>query len=106
MTVKNRFAVAPLSLPSLYGLYGEFNADGLAFYEARARGGFGLIFTEAFHPYTETDPIHPYDTKPPMKAPKAFMRAAVEMNERLDAYGTKMVPQISIGYVGRDSSTL
>ena len=102
MTVKNRFAVAPLSLPSLYGPYGEFNADGLAFYEARARGGFGLLFTGAFHPYTETDPIHPYDTKPPMKAPKAFMRSAIEMNERLDAYGSKMMPQLSLGY-GRNT---
>lgn len=102
ITVKNRFAVAPLSLPSLYGPYGEFNADGLAFYEARARGGFGLLFTGAFHPYTETDPVHPYDTKPPMKAPKAFLRAAVEMNERLDAYGAKMMPQISMGY-GRNT---
>ncbi len=102
MTVKNRFAVAPLSLPSLYGPYGEFSADGLAFHEARARGGFGLLFTSAFHPYTETDPVHPYDTKPPMKAPKTFLRAAVEMNERLDAYGTKMIPQISIGY-GRNT---
>lgn len=102
MTVKNRFAVAPLSLPSLFGPYGEYNADGLAFYEARARGGFGLLFTGAFHPYTEADPVHPYDTKPPMKAPKAFMRSAVEMNERLDAYGTKMIPQISMGY-GRNT---
>lgn len=43
MTVKNRYAVAPMGSTSLYNSRGEYNEDGLAYYTERARGGFGLI---------------------------------------------------------------
>ena len=84
--IKNRFAAGPLTLPSLYGPYGEFSLDGLAYFEARAKGGFGLIFSGALYPDAEIDPVHPYDSKWPMKAPKEFMRTAKELNERLSFY--------------------
>lgn len=99
---KNRFCMAPLTLPSLFGPFGEFSADGLDYFEARARGGFGLIFTGAFHPDTQVDPVHPLDNKQPMKAPGAFKRSAVDLLERLDAHGARMIPQISMGY-GRNA---
>lgn len=102
LTIKNRFCVGPLTLPSLHGPFGEFSADGLAYFEARAKGGFGLLFTGAFHPDTLVDPVHPLDSKQPMKSPKAFMRSAIELLERLDAYGAKMIPQVSMGY-GRNA---
>lgn len=95
--IKNRFAAGPLTLPSLYGPYGEFSLDGLAYFEARAKGGFGLIFSGALYPDAEIDPVHPYDSKWPMKAPKEFMRTAKELNERLSFYNAKMFPQISMG---------
>ena len=90
LTIPNRFCAGPLTLPSVHGPFGEFSQYGLAYYEARAKGGFGLIFTGAFHPDTLVDPVHPLDSKQPLKAPKAFQRSAVELLERLDAYGTKM----------------
>ncbi len=102
MTIKNRFCVGPLTLPSLHGPFGEFSPDGLAYFEERAKGGFGLLFTGAFHPDTLVDPVHPLDSKQPLKAPKTFQRTAVELLERLDAYGAKMLPQVSMGY-GRNS---
>lgn len=102
LTIPNRFCAGPLTLPSVHGPFGEFSQDGLAYYEARAKGGFGLIFTGAFHPDTLVDPVHPLDSKQPLKAPKAFQRSAVELLERLDAYGAKMLPQVSMGY-GRNA---
>lgn len=102
MTIQNRFCAGPLTLPSLQGPFGEFSPDGLAYFEARAKGGFGLLFTGAFHPDTLVDPVHPLDSKQPLKAPKTFQRSAVELLERLDAYGTKMLPQVSMGY-GRNA---
>lgn len=101
MTIQNRFCAGPLTLPSLQGPFGEFSPDGLAYFEARAKGGFGLLFTGAFHPDTLVDPVHPLDSKQPLKAPKTFQRSA-ELLERLDAYGTKMLPQVSMGY-GRNA---
>ena len=102
MTIKNRFCAGPLTLPSLSDPVGAFSPDGLAYFEARAKGGFGLIFTGAFHPDVLVDPVHPLDSKQPLKSPKAFMRSAVELLERLDSYGTKMLPQVSMGY-GRNA---
>ncbi|MDO4825042.1 MAG: hypothetical protein Q4A80_02995, partial [Bacillota bacterium] len=102
LTIKNRFCVGPLTLPSLHGPFGEFSENGLAYFEERAKGGFGLIFTGAFHPDTLVDPVHPLDSKQPLKAPKSFQRSAVELLERLDAYGAKMMPQVSMGY-GRNA---
>ena len=102
LTIKNRFCAGPLTLPSLHGPFGEFSADGLAYFEARAKGGFGLIYTGAFHPDTLVDPVHPLDSKQPLKAPKTFQRTAVQLLERLDAYGARMLPQVSMGY-GRNA---
>lgn len=102
LTIKNRFCAGPLTLPSLHGPFGEFSPDGLAYFEERAKGGFGLIYTGAFHPDTLVDPVHPLDSKQPLKAPKTFRRTAVELLERLDAYGAKMLPQVSMGY-GRNA---
>lgn len=102
LTIKNRFCVGPLTLPSLHGPFGEFSQDGLAYFEERAKGGFGLIFTGAFHPDVLVDPVHTLDSKQPMKSPKAFMRSSVELLERLDAYGAKMIPQVSMGF-GRNA---
>lgn len=102
LTLKNRFCAGPLTLPSLFDPQGAFSPDGLAYFEARAKGGFGLIYTGAFHPDVLVDPVHPLDSKQPLKAPKAFQRSAVELLERLDAYGAKMLPQVSMGY-GRNA---
>jgi len=101
-TFKNRFCVGPLTIPTVFGPFGEFSPDGLDYFEARARGGFGLIFTGAMHPDVLVDPVHPLDHKRPMKAPGSFKRSAVDLLERLDSYGAKMIPQVSMGY-GRNS---
>lgn len=102
LTLKNRFCAGPLTLPSLHGPFGEFSPDGLAYFEERAKGGFGLIYTGAFHPDVLVDPVHSLDSKQPLKAPKAFQRSAVELLERLDAHGAKMLPQVSMGF-GRNA---
>ena len=36
LTIKNRFCVGPLTLPSLHGPFGEFSENGLAYFEERA----------------------------------------------------------------------
>lgn len=102
ITIKNRFCAGPLTLPSLFGPFGEFSSNGIEYFEARARGGFGLIFTGAMHPDQQVDPVHPYDSKQPLKSPAAFKRSAVELLERTEAYGCKIFPQVSMGY-GRNS---
>ncbi|WP_279351434.1 FAD-dependent oxidoreductase [Erythrobacter litoralis] len=50
-TLKNRVVMAPMS-SSLGGADGRVTADQIAFYQERARGGFGLIVVE----FTNVDP--------------------------------------------------
>lgn len=51
LELKNRVVMAPMST-SLGGLDGQVTADQIAFYQERARGGFGLIIVE----FTSVDP--------------------------------------------------
>ena len=51
LTLKNRVVMAPMS-SSLGGEDGRVTADQIAFYQERARGGFGLIVVE----FTSVDP--------------------------------------------------
>lgn len=95
--IKNRFCVAPMQLGSLMGPYGEFSDTGIAYYEERAKGGFGLIITGAMMSDMEVDPFSSVDGKAPLRAPNTFLRTAYEMLERLSAYDCKMFPQITMG---------
>ena len=45
LTIPNRFCAGPLTLPSVHGPFGEFSQDGLAYYEARAKGGLRPDFS-------------------------------------------------------------
>lgn len=51
LALKNRVVMAPMST-SLGGVDGAVTADQIAFYQERARGGFGLIIVE----FTSVDP--------------------------------------------------
>ena len=102
LTIPNRFCAGPLTCPRSTAPLGSSPKTALGLLRGPGQGGFGLIFTGAFHPDTLVDPVHPLTASSPLKAPKAFQRSAVELLERLDAYGTKMIPQISMGY-GRNA---
>lgn len=70
----------------------------------RAKGGFGLIFTGALaadctvDPYTGVGPAI-------LQNPDAFKMTATELNERANAYGTKIFAQITMG-LGRNYPNL
>lgn len=95
--IKNRFTMAPVTLTSLLGPFGEFSPAGIEFYERRARGGFGLIMSGALMADMEVDPFSPTDGSSPLGAPQTFMRSAGELIERTGAYGAAFFPQISMG---------
>ncbi|MCC6972231.1 MAG: hypothetical protein IT434_18615, partial [Phycisphaerales bacterium] len=43
--IKNRFVMAPMGIGALTGFDGLFSERAMDYYEARARGGVGLIIT-------------------------------------------------------------
>lgn len=100
VTVRNRFAVAPMGGSTHYRHEGGFNNDSIEYFAARARGGFGLIYTGAITTDYEVDKMSGIGPSP-LLTPDSFKRWGMELNERVGAYGSKMFAQVTMG-LGRN----
>ena len=98
ITLKNRFAMAPMGPLGLGDSEGGWNQRGIDYYTERAKGGTGLIITgvtfadqkvelqnQSIIPISTYNPVH-------------FIRTSKEMTERIHAYGAKIFLQISGGF--------
>lgn len=100
LTVKNRFCMAPIGGGQHHLPGGGLKDETIQYLVERAKGGFGLIFTGALaadcrvDPYTGIGPAI-------LQNPDAFKMTATELNERANAYGTKVFAQITMG-LGRN----
>lgn len=101
ITVKNRYAMAPMGGAGQAGLYGEFSADAVEYYAERARGGVGLIFTGVSLPDTTVDVIPPGVVVCNRFSPGVFVQSASRLTEQIHAYGAKVFMQLSMG-MGRN----
>ncbi len=99
--IKNRFAMAPMGQGDNFGPYGEFSPKGIAYFEERAQGGFGLIFTGAQMADTTVDPYSILAAPSPSYSPTFYKRSALDLNERCHQYGTKVFAQVTMG-LGRN----
>jgi 2,4-dienoyl-CoA reductase-like NADH-dependent reductase (Old Yellow Enzyme family) len=94
--VKNRIVMAPMNVLFSVGNGGQVNEQILAYYAARARGGTGLIVTEAVlgtklasrFPYTSN--LHLYNP--------THLAGLEELTETVHAFGAKIFIQLSIGF--------
>ena len=104
LTIKNRFCMAPLGGGQHHLPGGGLKNETIQYLAERAKGGFGLIFTGAIaadgtvDPYTGVGPTI-------LQNPDAFKITASELNERANAYGTKIFAQITMG-LGRNYPNL
>ena len=97
VTVKNRFALAPMGPAGLSDLNGVFNQRGVDFYVERAKGGAGLLITGTIT--TEVDVEQRSQHMPfPRKKPREFMAAARMMNERIHSYDSRIFAQLTAGF--------
>lgn len=98
VSIKNRFAMAPMGPLGLSDEQGGFNQRGIDYYTARARGGTGLIITGVtFVDNTIEEhgmPNCPNSTYNPVQ----FVRTAREMTERVHAYNARIFLQMSGGF--------
>ena len=98
VSIKNRFAMAPMGPLGLGDAQGGFNQRGIDYYTARARGGTGLIITGVtFVDNTVEEhgmPNCPNSTYNPVQ----FVRTAREMTERVHAYNARIFLQMSGGF--------
>ncbi|OUQ19413.1 2-enoate reductase [Lachnoclostridium sp. An14] len=98
VTIKNRFAMAPMGPLGLADAQGGFNQRGIDYYTERAKGGTGLIITGVTFSdckvETQSMPNCPNSTYNPVH----FIRTSKEMTERVHAYGSKIFLMMSAGF--------
>ena len=98
VTIKNRFAMAPMGPLGLADAQGGFNQRGIDYYTERAKGGTGLIITGVTFSdckvETQSMPNCPNSTFNPVH----FIRTGREMTERVHAYGSKIFLMMSAGF--------
>ena len=106
ITIKNRFAMAPMGPLGLADANGGWNQRGIDYYVERAKGGTGLIITgvtffdqvvEKQDPTTVPNPL-PTTVPNPLYKPVNFVKTSREMTERIHAYGSKIFLQLSGGF--------
>ena len=98
LTLKNRFAMAPMGPLGLGDSEGGWNQRGIDYYTERAKGGTGLIITGVTFSdctvETQSMPNCPNSTYNPVH----FIRTSREMTERVHAYDAKIFLMMSGGF--------
>lgn len=98
ITIKNRFAMAPMGPLGLADASGGWNQRGIDYYVERAKGGTGLIITGVTFFDQVVEKQDPTTVPNPLYKPVNFVKTSREMTERIHAYGSKIFLQLSGGF--------
>ena len=98
ITIKNRFAMAPMGPLGLADANGGWNQRGIDYYVERAKGGTGLIITGVTFFAQVVEKQDPSTVPNPLYKPVSFVKTSCEMTERVHAYGSKIFLQLSGGF--------
>lgn len=98
ITIKNRFAMAPMGPLGLADANGGWNQRGIDYYVERAKGGTGLIITGVTFFDQVVEKQDPATVPNPLYKPVNFVKTSREMTERIHAYGSKIFLQLSGGF--------
>lgn len=98
ITIKNRFAMAPMGPLGLADANGGWNQRGIDYYVERAKGGTGLIITGVTFFDQVVEKQDPSTVPNPLYKPVNFVKTSREMTERVHAYGSKIFLQLSGGF--------
>lgn len=98
VTIKNRFAMAPMGPLGLADANGGWNQRGIDYYTERAKGGTGLIITGVTFFDQVVEKQDPSTVPNPLYKPVNFVKTSREMTERVHAYGSKIFLQLSAGF--------
>ena len=95
LRIKNRIAMAPMHLGGCCDSDGNLNEAVIDYFEARAKGGVGLIYTCGFAINSGVEET--YSTVDPMADVAKFKITITRLTERLHAYDTKLFVEIGPG---------
>lgn len=97
--IKNRFVMGPMGMNFHQNAEtGAYSDEAIPYFEARAKGGFGLIFTGVQLTDLVVDP--PLQTTMFMNT-ENYIKQGLRMNEAVEKHGAKMFLEIGMG-VGRN----
>ncbi|MEN6474188.1 MAG: FAD-dependent oxidoreductase [Syntrophaceae bacterium] len=102
LQLKNRISMAPMGPIGYADSEGAFTQRGQDYYVERAKGGTGLIITGICSADTGIEDMAKPVIPCPTTNPFAFVYAATQMNERIHAYGAKIIVQLTAG-LGRSA---
>lgn len=98
LRIKNRIAMAPMGVFGLVTQDGCFNQRAINYYVERAKGGVGLIITGLTKIENEIEKYKPGQVPTVSINPSHFISTAVEMTEKVHAFGTKIFLQLGVGF--------
>lgn len=98
VTIKNRYAMAPMGPLGLADAQGGWNQRGIDYYTERAKGGVGLIVTGVTFSDNKIEPQSMPNCPSSTYNPVQFVRTSREMCERVHAYGAKIFLMMSGGF--------
>ena len=96
MALKNRIVMGPMGT-NLSNPDGSITPEEIAYYEARARGGAGMIITEM----VAVDPRGKYQPRIPQLSNDGHIQGWRSMSDAVHAHGTKIA--IQLGHAGRET---
>ena len=97
VTIKNRMFMAPMDTGFGNTPDGIFTPEGVEYFVRRAQGGFGLLFSGGTNVDGSVD-----GTPCILDNPQKFVSVGRALNERLRAYGTRMLIQLTLN-IGRNA---
>lgn len=98
LRIKNRFAMAAMGPLGFADSDGGWNARGIEYYVARARGGVGLIHTGVTFVENPAETVPQPSCASSVLNPGNFIRTSREMTERVHAYDARIMLQMSAGF--------
>ncbi|KNZ43168.1 FAD-dependent oxidoreductase [Acetobacterium bakii] len=102
LQIKNKMSMAPMGPIGFADDNGAFNQKGQNYYVERAKGGTGLIITGICSVDLDAEDMAKPVIPCPTINPLAFIYAGTQMNERIHAYGAKVIMQLTAG-LGRSA---
>ncbi|WP_312737053.1 oxidoreductase [Atlantibacter hermannii] len=104
--IKNRYVMAPMGNVGHADAQGAFSQSAVDYFAARARGGVGLIITGLCDVAPHIEGITPCHMPLPTLNPNAFLYSAIELTERVHAWGSKIFLQLTAGFGYSGKSTV
>ena len=102
LTIKNRTSMAPMGPIGYADAFGGFNQRLQDYYVERAKNDVGLIITGICSVDMNIEGLPTVSLPCPTSCPVAFIHSTRTMNDRVHAYGSKILLQIT-GGLGRSA---